>query len=110
MDAIEVQNIEAARLQLELQELADVSKKLKKLYSFRTKVSQKIKNCHKEHKFFQDNHVCPTCTQDLSEEFRAVKIEEGNTEIGELEGGFKELEVAIIDEENRETKFTELSG
>ena len=110
LDAIEVQNTEAARLQLELQELADVSKKLKKLYSFRTKVSQKIKNCHKEHKFFKDNHVCPTCTQDLSEEFRAVKIEEGNTQIGELEGGFKELEVAIIDEENRETKFTELSG
>ena len=110
LNAIEVQNTEAARLQLELQELADVSKKLKKLYSFRTKVSHKIKTCHKEHKFFQDNHVCPTCTQDLSEEFRAVKIEEGNTEIGELEDGFKELETAIIDEENRETKFTELSG
>jgi len=110
LNAIEVQNTEAARLQLELQELADVSKKLKKLYSFRTKVSHKIKTCHKEHKFFQDNHVCPTCTQDLSEEFRAVKIEEGNSEIGELEVGFKELETAIIDEENRETKFTELSG
>ena len=97
-------------LQKQMEELSNVSGKLKKLYSFRTKVSQKIKNCQKEHKFFQENEVCPVCTQDLSEEFRAGKIESGTTEIDELEGGFKELETAIKEEENRETQFTETSG
>ena len=59
--------------------------------------------------FFEDNHVCPTCTQDLSDEFRADKIEEGKTKLDEMNVGYEELQTAIKDEEKRNEKFLELT-
>ena len=40
------------------------------------KISNKVATITKEHKFFTDNTVCPTCTQGIEEEFRINKIED----------------------------------
>ena len=92
-----------------MEEYSKSSSKLKKLNTFLIKLNQKLQTCKKEHEFFEDNHVCPTCTQDLSDEFRADKIEEGKTKLDEMNVGYEELQTAIKDEEKRNEKFLELT-
>lgn len=85
------------------------SEKLKKLNTFLIKVQGKLKTCKKEHEFFEKNHVCPTCTQELSEEFRDEKLESGKTKVDEMLVGYNDILSAIGEEEVRFNKFTELS-
>jgi DNA repair exonuclease SbcCD ATPase subunit len=84
--------------------------KLKKLNTFLIKVQGKLKTCKKEHEFFEKNHVCPTCTQDLSEEFRDEKLESGKTKVDEMLVGYNDILSAIGEEEVKFNKFTELSS
>ena len=90
-------------------EYQNSSTKLKKLNTFLIKLQGKLQTCQKEHKFFEDNHVCPTCTQDLSETFRKEKLDQGERKISEMNLGYEDLSSAILEEESRFEKFTELS-
>jgi len=97
------------KLSKEMEELSNSKVKLKKLNTFLTKIQGKLSTCEKENGFFKDNHVCPTCTQDLSEEFRDLKIKEGEVELDSLTAGLEDLSVAIKKEEDREDQFVKLS-
>jgi len=101
--------VEVAGLNDQLETLADNKKKLKQLNTFRVKIQQKINTCKKDTEFFINNHVCPTCTQEIGQDFRDQKINEGDKELLTLEKGFGDLEESIKQEENRESKFMELS-
>ena len=83
--------------------------KLAKLNNLKGKLSQKVGTITKEHKFFTENTVCPTCTQSIDEEFRINKINDAQTKAKELQSGYKELEEAIKGEEERERQFITLS-
>jgi len=85
------------------------SDKLAKLNTFMIKMTHKMNTCKKEHEFFEKNHVCPTCTQELSEEFRDDKLKEGKTKLDEMNLGFDEIKTAIQEEQSKFEKFTELS-
>jgi DNA repair exonuclease SbcCD ATPase subunit len=93
----------------EMEDLSNSSSKLKKLNTFLFKIQSKLTSCQKEHQFFTDNHVCPTCTQDLSEEFRQSKIADGEGELNNLQTGIQDLLDAISKEEERENEFSRLS-
>jgi DNA repair exonuclease SbcCD ATPase subunit len=83
--------------------------KLRKLGNLKGKISQKVSTITKEHKFFTENTVCPTCTQPIDEEFRINRITDAQNKAKELQSGYKELEEAIKEEEERERQFTALS-
>ena len=108
--AIEEQNNDLSRLQLKLTELSDVSKKLKKLYSFRTKVDQKLKSHQRDHKFFHDTESCPKCGQSIGEDHKKEMILSTETRIAKLDSGYVELEESIKEEEEREAAFTLITG
>ena len=91
------------------EEVAGASDKLKKLGTLKGKISQKVSTITVEHKFFNENTVCPTCTQEIDEEFRINKINDAQIKAKDLQSGYKELEVAIKEEEDREHQFTTLS-
>ena len=97
------------KLNKEMQEYSKSTEKLSKLNTYLIKLTHKLNTCKKEHKFFEDNHVCPTCTQELSEEFRNEKLEAGQTKVDEMNIGYEDLQKAITDEQKRYDKFTELS-
>ncbi len=86
------------------------SQKLGKLNTYLIKLTHKLNTCKKEHQFFENNHVCPTCTQDLSEEFRDEKLESGKTKVDEMLVGYNDILSAIGEEEVRFNKFTEMSS
>ena len=85
------------------------TEKLKKLGNLKGKISQKVLTITKEHKFFTENSVCPTCTQPIEEDFRINKIDDAQSRAQELQSGYKELEEAIKNEQERERQFTALS-
>ena len=85
------------------------NKKLKKLNTLKGKLSNKVATITKEHKFFTEHTVCPTCTQSIEESFRLNKIEDVQNKAKELQSGYKELEEAIQKEEERERQFTKLA-
>ena len=89
--------------------LTGIGDKLKKLNNLKGKITQKVATITKEHKFFTDNTVCPTCTQSIEEDFRVNRIDEAQSKAKELQSGYKELEEAIKTEEDRELQFTTLS-
>ena len=91
------------------EEVSGASDKLVKLNNLKGKITQKLSSITKEHKFFTENRVCPTCTQDIEEEFRINKIDDAQNRAKELKSGFKELEEALKTEEERERHFLTLS-
>ena len=91
------------------EEVTGATEKLRKLGNLKGKISQKVSTITKEHKFFTENTVCPTCTQSIKEDFRINKIADAQTKAKELQSGYKELEEAIKNEEEREHQFTTLS-
>ncbi|MDW7641288.1 MAG: AAA family ATPase [Nitrosarchaeum sp.] len=93
----------------EQEEVTGASDKLRKLGNLKGKISQKVSGIDKEHKFFTENTVCPTCTQDIDEKFRLDRIDESQLKQKELQLGYQELEKTIKDEEERERQFTILS-
>ena len=94
---------------LEQTEVANASSKIKKLGNLKGKISQKVSTITKEYKFFQENTVCPTCTQTIEEQFRINRIADAQNKVEELNQGFKDLEKTIKEEEKRERHFNSLS-
>jgi DNA repair exonuclease SbcCD ATPase subunit len=102
-------NQQVEKLTEEQQSLTDAGKKLVKLNNLRGKISQKVSTITKEHKFFTENTVCPTCTQSIEEEFRLNRITDAQNKAKELKEGYEELENTIKFEQERERQFTDLS-
>ena len=93
----------------EQEEVVGAGDKLVKLNNLKGKLSQKVGTITKEHKFFTENTVCPTCTQEIEEDFRLNRITDAQNKAKELQKGYQELEEAIKFEKERERQFTALS-
>ena len=93
----------------EQEEVLGAGDKLVKLNNLKGKISQKVTVITKEHKFFTENTVCPTCTQTIEEEFRLNRIKDAQNKAKELQKGYQDLEETIKLEQERERQFTVLS-
>ena len=109
MEKNELLDADIIDLTKEQEKVAGATEKLRELGTLKGKISNKVTTITKEHKFFTKNTVCPTCTQDIEEEFRLNRIEDAQNKAKELQSGYKELEQAIKEEEEREHQFTNLS-
>jgi DNA repair exonuclease SbcCD ATPase subunit len=92
-----------------LESLSFDTTKIRKLGNLRGKITQKVSTLTKELKFFEDNTVCPTCTQSIEDEFRLNKITDAQNKEQELTQGLQDLETAIKEEEEREGQWIALS-
>lgn len=100
---------EVFSLTKEQEEVIGAGDKLVKLNNLKGKLSQKVSVITKDHKFFSENTVCPTCTQTIEDEFRLNRIEDAQNKAKELQKGFNELEETIKLEQERERQFLVLS-
>ena len=69
-----------------------VAEDIDKAKSIRSKLLQKIETCEHNTEFFSEHDVCPSCSQDIAEEYKEgiikdlnEKMLDNNTKIGELE-------------------------
>jgi DNA repair exonuclease SbcCD ATPase subunit len=93
----------------EQEEVIGSGDKLVKLNNLKGKITQKVSTITKEHKFFTENSVCPTCTQTIEEEFRLNRITDAQNKAKELQKGYQDLEETIKIEQERERQFVALS-
>ena len=95
--------------QKEVGEYVGAGDKLRKFGTLKGKISQKVSTLTKEHKFFTENTVCPTCTQEIDDTFRINRINDAQNKAKELQSGYTELEEAIKEEEGRERQFNTIT-
>jgi len=93
----------------EQEKVTGATEKLRELGNLKGKISNKVTTITKEHKFFTEHTVCPTCDQDINEDFRINRISDAQNKAKELQSGYTQLENAIKEEEEREHQFTKLS-
>jgi DNA repair exonuclease SbcCD ATPase subunit len=109
LDSNKVILSESDDYQKKLIEVSNASSKLKKLESIKIKLLQKVSTITEEHEFFQENSVCPTCTQSIEDEFRLNKIADISNKKTEIESACEDLEKTIQEEQLNESKFLKLS-
>ena len=105
----DLKNNELESVQKKIESFSNSDKKIKKLETLRGKLQQKVSTITKEHKFFKENTVCPTCDQKIEESFRLNRINDAQSKAKELQQGFLELEDAIRLEEEKVNQFKVLS-
>jgi len=78
-----------------------VSKKINKLSKLRHQIEAKVSLLNSDLEFFHNHENCPTCKQQIAEDFRLKTIEEKNSQIKETEDGLKLLTVEYETTNNR---------
>jgi len=86
-------------------EYLTASDTVKKLERFRDKVNFKRQDASNELGFWNNNTVCPKCTQSIDESFRLDKIGKLEEDIAKYKANVVELEEAVNAEEQRYAKF-----
>ena len=109
LESNEVKNKELLTISNKMTDVSNPTTNLKKLGTLKGRVSNKVSTATTDLKFFKENTVCPTCTQDIEEEFRLNRIVDAQTKLDELSNGLDDLLETIKTEENRERQFNELS-
>jgi DNA repair exonuclease SbcCD ATPase subunit len=79
-------------LQASINDKDNVNEDIDKAKSIRSKLLQKIETCEHHSEFFNEHDVCPSCNQDIAEEYKESivkdlneKMLDNNTKINELE-------------------------
>ena len=107
-DGFELEN-QMSDLKTKMNGFSDATKRLREMGGIKGKLSARINKLASDHKFFNENTVCPTCGQDIEESFRVNRIKDSQDKASELQQGYIELQQAIKEEELRESQFSQLS-
>lgn len=76
----------------QMNEFPNPQKELDKLNEFHIKFRSKIKDMESSIKFLTSNDVCPTCNQDITEEFKNHNITSGKEKISKLESALEDID------------------
>lgn len=64
--------------------ITELSTKREKILGFKAQFEQEISSVVKEAKFYEENEICPTCTQDIHSELREKKLDAAKGRAREL--------------------------
>jgi hypothetical protein len=62
---------------------------------YRSQINKNLKKLHKDKRFFENNENCPTCEQDINEEFKKSKLGDLSDDLDEMDDGLVKLESEI---------------
>jgi DNA repair exonuclease SbcCD ATPase subunit len=96
-------------LNKELEDLTFTPKKLKQFLSIQGKLHNKKSSISDELGFFNQHSVCPTCKQEVDDEFKEVRLKELGSQHTGLDNALSEIYEAIVEEEERESNFINIS-
>ena len=69
-----------------------IDEQTKKLLDLEKQIEKNIKRTDKERKFFHDHSECPTCNQDIDEEFRKCEHDKREEHLKDLRSGLTDIE------------------
>lgn len=93
-----------------LVEYSKATSQIKKLGSLKGKISQKLSTIQEQNNFFNNHDVCPTCSQEITDDVKQEKLKETKQKVDEIQSGYDELLQTIKEEEKKEKKFYDLSS
>ena len=93
--------LQASELFEQCEPLESVSNRIQQFLTLEGQIERKITNLKKQLKFYEDNAECPTCGQEITDEFKGTKTEEANTAITETTSGLEQLEAQIASNSTR---------
>ena len=83
---------------------AEIDVEIEQAKNIRSKLNAKLEHCETHSEFFNENDVCPSCSQSISEDYKQKVIEDLNSKIVETTGKAEELNKILTN------LNTELSG
>jgi len=89
---IDKQNATLNELRERITDEHEVRDKIQDIRNIESKLEDKKKVIRKDIDFYANNDVCPTCTQDISDEIKTRKIGDKNKKLSEIEQAFAQLE------------------
>lgn len=89
-------------------DLETLNKKKNELHKYESGIKSSIKRIVEEAKFFEENENCPTCHQEIEDEFKKAKLTEAKEKAGELKEGMEKCSEEIESAEQRITHATGL--
>jgi len=69
--------------------------KNREMDKYRSQINKNLKKLHKDKRFFENNENCPTCEQDINEQFKKNKLGDLSDDLDEMDDGLVKLESEI---------------
>jgi DNA repair exonuclease SbcCD ATPase subunit len=115
-ETIRTTNLFVSNLSTEISELREkistrdeLDSDIEKAKHLRSKLSSKIEDCENNKVFFDENHVCPSCTQEITEDHKVKVLGEIHQRIAEDNKKVKELESALSKLQTQLQQITEVT-
>ena len=93
------------KLQQKIADKSNVEQSSIKYRQLESKLETRLTKIEKEIKFYEENHNCPTCKQDIDETFRSEQIDTKTKTTTEVDVGLKEIKSRI---EKANARITEV--
>ena len=106
---VKLKTAEAAKSEAKLKKMGDNKDTLCELRDSQTLVKRMLSDVKKDYKFFTDNKVCPTCTQEIEDEFRQRKRDTLSEKQGEYDKQTKDVTKKINTITKKIEKYDALS-
>lgn len=95
-NAIKQLDEEISSLSKIVQDNDQVVRRINELQSLQSQLVQKRKQSEKDITFLKGNVSCPTCNQNIDEDFKYQKIEEKSTKVNEINEALEKLNAELI--------------
>lgn len=100
---------EIAELREKISTRDELDSDIEKAKHLRSKLSSKIEECEHNKVFFDENHVCPSCTQEITEDHKVKVLGEIHQRIAEDNKKVKDLESALSKLQTQLQQVTEVT-
>ena len=107
---IETLNAEVQHLQAEIGNRETTEGKLRKLQQFETKIETNLGKHKKDLLFFHDSDSCPTCRQEIQQEFKEQQISTLTGASKQLADGLEKIATEITDQQTRLNEIIRISN
>tara|TARA_Y100000004_G_scaffold47555_1_gene52306 strand:+ start:4485 stop:6197 length:1713 start_codon:yes stop_codon:yes gene_type:complete len=107
---IENLNIQIGIQKEKIKDKPNHDNKLLKLNKLESKIVTNLNTHKKTLEFFEQNDICPTCTQPINKEFKIQKCKTEENKVNELSKGLKQLLTEITKTEEKIAGFNKISN
>lgn len=80
---------------------AEIDAEIEQAKNIRSKLNAKLEHCETHSEFFNENDVCPSCSQGIAEDYKQKVIDDLNTKILETTGKAEELDKILTNLNNQ---------
>lgn len=113
---IDEKTLKINELKDKIKDKTEVDTQVTKANSMMINVNSRIDSCEHDITFFSDNHTCPTCTQDISEDHKTKvladanqKLKDQNIKLNLLETGLQKLNSRLKEIQLLTNEITDLN-